>query len=161
MSKSVRPFLMNTLPRRQTSGSWPSLVLAALASLVSCAQPTQPSTDLAQPGTFASVRPVLERNCVHCHDSNRLGHMPAFDSTKSLAKLTGPATWIIPGKPEMSRFFQVCTFADEIPMAMPPSGHAISRPEIELLRAWISNGAPIPAGRNLHLKPQGPLPRSI
>ena len=73
----------------------------------------------------------------------------------------GYHTQIVPGKPELSRFFQVVTFADEIPMAMPPSGHAISRPEIELLRAWIRAGAPVPEGRSLQLKPLGPLPRSI
>jgi mono/diheme cytochrome c family protein len=161
MSKSVRPFPMHTPPHSRKSGRSFALPLAALASLMGCTQPPSPSADPAQPGTFASVQPVLERNCVHCHGSNRLGHMPAFDSTHSLAKLTGAANWIVPGKPDMSRFFQVVTFADEVPMAMPPSGHAISRPEIELLRAWIRAGAPVPEGRSLQLKPQGPLPRSI
>lgn len=152
---------MHMSPPQQILGLKFTIGMAMLAALVGCTQPQTPTAEPALPGTFASVQPVLERNCVHCHGTNRLGHMPAFDSTRSLAKLTGPANWIVPGKPESSRFFHVVTFADEIPMAMPPSGHAISRPEIETLRAWIRAGAPIPEGRNIRLRPQGPLPRSI
>ena len=113
------------------------------------------------PGTFASVRPVLEQNCVHCHGENRLGHMPAFDSNHALTSLRGQANWIVPGKPEQSRFYQVVTFSDETPMAMPPSGHAISQGDMNLLRQWIKAGAPIPEGKKIRLRPRGSLPRSI
>ena len=86
-------------------------------------------------GSFASVRPVLESNCVHCHGPNRLSHMPAFSDTRALARLIGPANWIVPGQPECSRFFQIVIYADEHPGAMPPTGHAISRTETARLRA--------------------------
>jgi hypothetical protein len=115
----------------------------------------------ALPGTFASVLPVLEQNCVHCHGENRLGHMPAFDSNHALANLRGSANWIVPGKPEKSRFFQVVTFSDETPMAMPPSGHAISPSDLDRIRQWIKAGAPIPEGKKIRIKPRGSLPRSV
>jgi hypothetical protein len=102
---------------------------------------------------------VLERNCVHCHGDNRLSTMPPINDTQAIAKLIG-TSWIVPGKPEASRFFQVVTFPDEIPGAMPPSGHAISKKDQQTLRDWIKAGAKLPVG-NVKLNPQGPLPRSV
>lgn len=112
------------------------------------------------PPTFAAARKVLEVNCVHCHGDYRLKGMPPIDTTRHLAKLIGPGGWIIPGKPEKSRFFHVVTFPDEIPGAMPPTGHGISKAEVEVLREWILAGAPMPTGPNEHLKPIGEAPRS-
>lgn len=132
----------------------------ALLSLVACiASCTQVPTSDADAAAFAPVRTVLETNCVHCHGDNRLSTMPPINHTQALAKLIGQH-WIVPGKPEASRFFQVVTFPDEIPGAMPPSGHAISKKEVQILRSWIKAGAKVPA-HNIKLTPQGPLPRSI
>ena len=111
-------------------------------------------------GSFASVRPVIESNCVHCHGRNRLARMPAFTDTRALARLIGPANWIVPGHPERSRFFQVVTFTDEQPGAMPPTGHAISRAEVAALRAWIAAGASLPQGAPVVLTPRGEGPQS-
>lgn len=132
----------------------------ALLSLVACiASCTQVPTSDADATAFAPVRTVLETNCVHCHGDNRLSTMPPINDTHALTKLIGKH-WIVPGKPEASRFFQVVTFPDEVPGAMPPSGHAISQKEIGILRSWIKAGAKVPA-HNIKLTPQGPLPRSI
>ncbi|OYW74559.1 MAG: hypothetical protein B7Z37_17295 [Verrucomicrobia bacterium 12-59-8] len=113
----------------------------------------------AEPENWGTALTVLETNCVHCHGDNRLSTMPPINDTHALSKLIG-AHWIVPGKPEASRFFQVVTFPDEIPGAMPPSGHAISKKDVQILRDWINHGAKLPA-QNMKLVPQGPLPRSI
>lgn len=134
----------------------PLALLALVACIASCTQ--VPPSDAAVTA-FAPVRTVLETNCVHCHGDNRLSTMPPINDTHALAKLIGQH-WIVPGKPEASRFFQVVTFPDEVPGAMPPSGHAISQQEISILRSWIKAGAMVPAN-NIKLTPQGPLPRSI
>lgn len=131
-------------------------LLALAASIASCSQVTTSDADVT---AFASVRTVLETNCVHCHGDNRLSTMPPINDTRALSKLIGQH-WIVPGTPEASRFFQVVTFPDEIPGAMPPSGHAISTKEVHVLRDWIKAGAKLPA-QNIKLTPQGPLPRSI
>jgi mono/diheme cytochrome c family protein len=128
---------------------------ALAATLASCrTTPTNPAEDK----NFAPVRAVLETNCVHCHGDNRLSTMPPINDTNALTKLIG-TSWIVPGKPEVSRFFQVVTFPDTIPGAMPPSGHAISKRDVQILRDWINAGAKVPA-HNITLHPQGPLPRS-
>lgn len=129
---------------------------ALVAVLASCS--TTPRNP-AEEKDFAEVRTVLETNCVHCHGDNRLSTMPPINDTHALAKLIG-SHWIVPGKPEASRFFLVVTFPDEIPGAMPPSGHAISKKDVQILRNWIKDGARLPA-QNVKLIPVGPLPRSI
>ncbi|HRH94500.1 MAG TPA: hypothetical protein PLB55_01130 [Prosthecobacter sp.] len=134
-------------------------ILATFALAAMLASCSTPSVDSAEAQAFAPVQGVLETNCVHCHGDNRLSTMPPINDTQALTKLIG-THWIVPGKPEMSRFFQVVTFPDEIPGAMPPSGHAISPREVGILRDWIKAGAKVPAS-NIKLHPQGPLPRSI
>lgn len=113
----------------------------------------------AESGNCGPALIVLETNCVHCHGDNRLSTMPPIHDTHAIAKLIG-SNWIVPGKPDASRFFQVVTFPDEIPGAMPPTGHAISKKEAQTLRKWIKDGARLPK-HNVKLTPRGPLPRSV
>ncbi|MEQ1854170.1 MAG: c-type cytochrome, partial [Chthoniobacteraceae bacterium] len=128
-------------------------------TLVSCSTPPRRPAG-AEKGSFEEARPVIERNCVHCHGAQRLATMPSFNDTRSLAALRGPGKWIVPGQPESSRFLQVVTLADSQAGAMPPTGHAISADEIAKLRAWIAAGAPLPGGPAVSMKPQGTAPRS-
>jgi mono/diheme cytochrome c family protein len=132
---------------------------AGVLGLGACGHVSEPAVepDLT---TFHPARQVLEANCVHCHGDYRLKGMPPIATTRQLAKLVGPGNWIIPGKPEQSRLFQVVTFPDEIPNAMPPTGHAIAPVQVKLLRDWILAGAPVPAGANQKLQPTGEAPRS-
>lgn len=136
-----------------------SVIVASVlvGAVVSCnvSKPTS-----AADKAFSAVRLVLETNCVHCHGDNRLSTMPSINDTHALAKLVAQGTWIVPGKPEKSRLYQVVTFADNVPGAMPPTGHAISKKDIEILRGWIQSGAHLPTG-NVTLKPRGGVPRSV
>jgi len=136
------------------------LTLLTLALLLAgCGHAPQPAT-AEESASFAKARVVLETNCVHCHGDYRLKGMPPIDTTAHLAKLIGPGNWIVPGKPEQSRFFQVVIFPDEIPGAMPPTGHGIGKSEVEALKQWILAGAPVPDGPNQKLHPRGVAPRS-
>jgi hypothetical protein len=147
--------MKETLPGTRARLAASITSVATSAVLVGCA-----ALSLGpQPGSFASVRPVLERNCTHCHGLERLAGMPPFPNTGELARLIGPKNWIVPGHPERSRFLLVVKLADEAAGAMPPTGHAISRPEIEALRDWIAVGAPVPQGEPIALAPRGPGPR--
>ena len=109
---------------------------------------------------FQPVQAVLETNCVHCHGDNRLSSMPSIHDSNALAKLVGTGKWIVPGRPEQSRFFQVVTFPDQVPGAMPPTGHAITSSETVILREWILEGASVPKGSNIIFTPRGKMPRS-
>ena len=139
--------------------SAPSLVFGAVAAAAvllfngGCATATRPVT-------FATVEPVLQHYCVHCHGPNKLKWMPSFTTTEDLAKLRGDAKFIVPGNPDHSRFYQVTILADDQPGAMPPSGHAIPKREAEKIRRWIAAGAPLPDGSPVTIQPHGTVPRS-
>lgn len=130
-------------------------IVIVIAAVVGCAG----VGDRTAAGSFSSVRPVLETNCVHCHGHERLKQMPAFADTPELSRLIGARNWIVPGHPERSRFLRVVTLADNQSGAMPPTGHAIAKHEIEALRDWIATGASIPTGTPIPLTPRGPGPR--
>ena len=133
--------------------------LIVLATSCTTAPPPVAPPSASQQATFKGVLALLETNCSHCHGEQRLPTMPALTDTKSLGALIGPGKFIVPGKPENSRFYQVVTLSDNQAGAMPPTGHAISKSELQALQTWIASGAPLPA-ENLVITPRGMAPRS-
>lgn len=133
----------------------PVLVLFSACARVPTAQV------LVEQKAFEPVQRVLEKGCVHCHGDNRLSSMPSIESSRALARLVGTGKWIVPGRPEMSRFYQVVVFPDEVPGAMPPTGHAISSKDAATLKQWILEGAKVPAGPKIRFTPLGQVPRSM
>lgn len=131
------------------------IAVAGIAAIAGCAG----IRSRIEPGSFSNVQPVLETNCVHCHGHEHLKYMPAFADTQELSKLIGARSWIVPGHPERSRFLHVVTLADDQSGAMPPTGHAIAKQDIEALRDWIATGASIPPGKPIALTPRGHGPR--
>jgi mono/diheme cytochrome c family protein len=128
--------------------------------LIGCQHSADPSHRSSREDSFAAAQVVLERNCVHCHGEIRLPQMPSIATSQSLGDLIGPGKWVVPGKPEESRLFQVVTLNDDQAGAMPPTGHKVTEPEIAKLRAWILDGAKIPADAPVTFKPRGVAPRS-
>ena len=136
-------------------------IACAMLVGVNFASCTSVKTSSAEIKAFAAVQTVLETNCVHCHGDNRLSTMPSIHDSHALARLIGSGKWILPGKPEESRFFQVVTFPDQVPGAMPPTGHAISKSNVTTLRHWITSGAKVPSGPAIQFTPRGEVPRSM
>ena len=146
-------------PNRHSAATLHFLSLWALISLSnSCALQDQ-SVASTKETTFDRVKPVLERNCVHYHGTMRLPGMPAMNDTEALSRSIGPNQFIVPGEPGNSRFLAVATLSDNQAGAMPPTGHAITAEEAEILRSWIESGAPLPK-ENTPLNSQGASPRS-
>lgn len=140
----------------------PSLVLLLPVLLLWSACARVPTARVvAEQKAFEPVQRVLEKGCVHCHGDNRLSSMPSIESSRALAKLVGAGQWIVPGRPDMSRFYQVVVFPDEVPGAMPPTGHAISSKDAAVLKQWIMDGARLPSGPEIHFSPLGQMPRSM
>ncbi len=135
------------------------LGLSCFALLLSCADVSSTTKEVALAGSFESVVPVLEHSCVHCHASQRLSTMPSFNDSNALAAIRGSGKLIVPGSPETSRFLVVTKLADDELSAMPPTGHALSEKEVETLRVWIQQGALLPK-ENVRFSPQGQSPRS-
>lgn len=91
--------------------------------------------------TFAKVKPVLETQCLGCHNPKlRMANLSLASRADVLAGgKRGPV--VVPGKPEESRLLAAVRHQGNL--RMPPSSH-LADGEIAALEAWISAGAPWP-----------------
>src|SRR5690242_1924049 len=86
------------------------------------------------------VRPVLQERCYACHGSLAQKAKLRVDSGANMLK----AGVIVPGKPGDSELIQrVSSGNDE--MRMPPEGHPLKPEQIAKLKAWVEQGAKVPA----------------
>ena len=90
------------------------------------------------------VQPILEKHCYECH-SEKTGKKKAgyvFDDLETLKLDINPKGAIVPGKPAESHVFVVVSDPNH-EAHMPPKGNLSDR-EIDKLRSWINEGAPLP-----------------
>jgi mono/diheme cytochrome c family protein len=90
------------------------------------------------------VKPVFARHCIKCHGPSKQENGLRVDARKRL--LAGgdsgePA--IVSGNPEASYLIKLVTGADP-DLVMPPKGDRLAKSEIDILRAWIDQGAKMP-----------------
>ena len=115
------------------------------------------------PGTgFASVQPVFDTNCVRCHAPGGIGYLQTGGDQQNGLDLTPAASWastvgqstfespdvpprwrVLPGEPDSSYLIQKLVsdspkFGSRMPFDGPPF---LSSSDVELIRAWIENGA--------------------
>ncbi len=105
-----------------------------------CAAPSLAGTDI----DFATqVRPLLAARCYACHgpDEETSGLRLDLVGRALEGGYSGPA--ILPGKSAASLMIQAVRGEADIPR-MPPEGDPLAPEEIELLAAWIDQGAHAP-----------------
>src|SRR5687767_2242363 len=91
------------------------------------------------------IRPILSDTCFKCHgfDANTRKAELRLDTPEGASKdLGGGVGAIVPGKPDESEAFRRLMSDDEEEM-MPPhgSGITLTKPQVELVRRWIEQGA--------------------
>jgi N-acyl-D-amino-acid deacylase len=96
------------------------------------------------------IKPLLERSCVACHGPDKQRSNFRLDSREAMLKggNTGSAV-VVPGKSAQSTLLDYVSGRVE-GMEMPPMSKrdkfaALTKDEMELLRAWIEQGAVWPA----------------
>src|SRR5262249_44743222 len=95
------------------------------------------------------IKPLLERSCVACHGPDRQRSNFRLDSREALLKGGNTGTAVaVPGKSAQSALLDYVSGRVE-GMEMPPTPKrdkypALTREELELLRAWIEQGAAWP-----------------
>ena len=100
-----------------------------------------------EPVSFTEhVKPILEAKCAMCHNSSALPGRMSLENRRSAEKSGTLGAFIVPGQPDESLFVNNLKSAHSSIQAMPPVGERITREEIEVLRKWIREGAPWPAG---------------
>ncbi len=84
------------------------------------------------------VKPILEENCVRCHDADSVMRGVRLDR-KDRAMMQ-----IVKKKPEDSPLYNVSKSG-----IMPPGGTNLTHAEVETLRKWFAEEAPWPNGAEL------------
>lgn len=95
----------------------------------------------------AQVQPLLRKHCFSCHGPEHQEGGLRLD-VKERALLGGDrGAAILPGNSQASRLIRAVAGQDDELGRMPPEGKTpLTVDEIKLLRAWIDEGAPWPAG---------------
>ncbi len=92
------------------------------------------------------IQPVLESACLDCHGPEKALGGLRVDSAAMIRKA------VEPGDPAKSSLLRRVALGPNEPGAMPPGGTALRKEQIDLLRAWIQEGAAWPAGVTLRPK---------
>jgi len=107
-----------------------------LAALGACAS--------RHPGFSADVRPILDRYCLECHAPGGAGfEASGFDmsSYESLMRGGKFGPFVVPGDPLSSNLIILVEGRAHPSIRMPHGREKLSDREIEVLRAWVQDGA--------------------
>lgn len=117
--------------------------LAAVVGLVSCGSTGRPGKTVS---FEKDIAPVLMVRCLECHNSvDKDKNAGLILETRKLAMTTGRSIPVIrPGDPDGSVFYQVLQLGHAHQMAMPPSPDKIWGEQLDLIHAWIAQGADWP-----------------
>ena len=125
------------------------VLLAAFASGLSC----QKKAEVKPVDFVTQIKPLLQARCINCHHSGALFGDLSFESSAIAMQPRKKGPIITPGDPAASHFYIVLTLPDPDKKAMPPTGHRIPNPEVELVKRWIEEGAKWPDGPDGAIKP--------
>ncbi|MBS0260971.1 MAG: PSD1 domain-containing protein [Planctomycetes bacterium] len=89
------------------------------------------------------VRPLLRRECLNCHNTNKASGSLALDSRQGwqTGGDSGPA--LVPGEPDKSLLLRAVRHAPNV-VAMPAKAPKLPDESIAILEKWIRLGAPDP-----------------
>ena len=100
------------------------------------------------------VQPILDAQCVRCHDQAAEGEAVSGLSLTSYADLMQGTRYgkvVVPGSPESSALYLTVAQETSPEIQMPPhhedklamgSGAALTEKKVETIRLWIEQGAP-------------------
>ena len=122
---------------------WLAACLATTGLIVSLGSAAQAGSAGGEPIDYVKqVQPILADHCYACHGPD-MAEAGLRLSEKDSAIAAADASYgaIIPGDVDSSELLVRVTSEDEFDR-MPPEGQGLSDSEIEILRAWIRQGAP-------------------
>ena len=129
--------------------------LFGTALVVGCAGTRQKAAKLSTKEAFfvENVKPVLERNCLRCHNGTTLpGKLNLTDASTALTGKKGGMPYIVPGQPDDSRLILAISRKGTHRLMMPQLPISLTDDQIGTLREWIEDGAVWPTGEAGHLK---------
>jgi hypothetical protein len=87
-----------------------------------------------------NIWPIIDSKCVKCHGPRKLRGEVRLDLPTEFLLKDGQ-TVLSPGDPEDSLLVEVISHPEGHADIMPPKGEPVTEHEIELIRAWVSEGA--------------------
>ena len=101
------------------------------------AQPEAP-TEMVEPVSFATeVMPILEQYCWECHSEESAELGLKLDTYEGVMAGSDYGTVVEAGDADASILFEMVEAGD-----MPEEGDPLTPEELELIRTWITEGAP-------------------
>lgn len=93
------------------------------------------------------IAPIFRNKCYACHSvTKKVKGKLALDDAE-LPKQIGAGKNIIPGEAMKSTMYINCTLPDDDADVMPPEGkNKLTAAELDLMKAWITEGASLTAG---------------
>ncbi|MEM9325692.1 MAG: c-type cytochrome domain-containing protein, partial [Bacteroidota bacterium] len=88
-----------------------------------------------------AIQPIIEAKCVRCHNDEETRGGLNLTTFAGLFEESATGTAVVAGNLETSVLFERVTLSPSNRKFMPPSGNALSYPEINLMKWWIEQGA--------------------
>lgn len=125
---------MKRLPFRTTS-----VLTVLLATVGGLSAQDKPAVDFVK-----DIQPILEFNCVSCHNADEAKAGLRFDQRDLFLKGGDGGPTFVSGKPDESLLIELVSLPQDDSDVMPPKGRLLHKHEIEKLRQWVAAGAPWP-----------------
>jgi hypothetical protein len=98
----------------------------------------QPAVDFAR-----DVQPILARSCVGCHGPQKQRGGLRLDTAAGLRQGGDSGPPVVPGNSSKSRLYRAIAGTEG--KVMPPKGPRLAAAEVGRIKAWIDQGAKLPA----------------
>jgi mono/diheme cytochrome c family protein len=118
-----------------------ALALPLVASLALFPSAAHAAVDFAK-----DVGPILQSRCVECHGPDKQKGKLRLDTREGLLKGGKDGEAVKAGAPADSEFYKRVILPKDNDDRMPPKGDSLTAPQIETLKAWITEGAKWPDG---------------
>ena len=130
-------------------------LLGLLAAALSSCQSGTPRPVSAEAFFQDEIRPILEMNCLPCHNGVTLpGKLDLTTRRKALESRLRGQPLLVPGRPDDSLLVSAVSRRGTHPKMMPQRDLSLTEEDIGTLREWIEDGAVWPDGRRGQLRAQ-------
>lgn len=101
------------------------------------------------------IQPILKERCVSCHGPQKQKGKLRLDSKEAAFKPSDEPI-IAPGHADKSELYRRIILPKGHDDLMPAEGEPLTKEQIDLIKAWIDEGAPWPDGLVIHVAEAGP-----
>jgi hypothetical protein len=122
----------------------PSAMAAAPGTEATPAMATEPKLTFTK-----DIFPIFEQKCLSCHEEGKRRGGLSLATFNHTMEGGSSGQVISPGDPDASRLVKLISL--EMEPIMPPKGEALDDATIDLIRAWIAEGAPRDPGSKIML----------